>query len=43
MRSVPLKTNAAFHALPFVEPIAYGRSCAGNSSVAVSHASATTT
>ncbi len=24
MRSRPLKTNAAFHALPFVEPIAYG-------------------
>ena len=23
-RSVPLNTNAAFHALPFVEPIAYG-------------------
>ncbi len=42
-RSVPLNTNAAFHALPFVEPIAYGRSWAGTSSVAVSHASATAT
>ena len=38
-----MNTNAAFHALPLVEPIAYGRSCAGNSSVAVSHDSATAT
>ena len=41
--SVPLKTNAAFQALPFVDPIAYGRSLAGTSSVAVSQASETTT
>ena len=40
---MPLNTNAAFQALPLVEPIAQGRSCAGTSSVAVSQASATTT
>ena len=40
---MPLNTNAAFHALPFVEPIAQGRSCAGTSSVAVSHERATAT
>ncbi len=40
---MPLNTNAAFQALPLVEPIAYGRSCAGKSSVALSHDSATST
>jgi hypothetical protein len=36
-----LNTKAAFHALPLVEPIANGRSWAGNRSVAVSHDSET--
>ncbi len=40
---MPLKTNVTFHALPFVEPIAHGRLCAGTNSVASSQASATTT
>ena len=34
--SVPLNTNAAFHALPFVDPIAHGRSLAGTTSWAAS-------
>ncbi len=38
-----MKTNAAFHGLPLVEPTAYGRECAGTRSVITSHESATAT